>query len=82
MQDIDGEARINSLVMFFYEVLHIDAPMLTNQLELTSTLPMLYVVWKTCYEQRMIGTDAELGKFMLSAQLDDFIKNFTMVYSL
>ena len=33
-----GETRTNSQVMFFYEPLHMDVPLLANQQELTSTL--------------------------------------------
>ena len=46
--------------MFFYGLLHMDAPRLADQQELILALcRTLDVVWRTCRERWMIGTDGE-----------------------
>ena len=77
MQDTAGELMMNLLVMFFYGCLHMDEPGLINQQELVyiNFVWTQDAVWKTCWEQWMIGTERnrESGKPVLSVQLDDEI---------
>ena len=64
-------------MMLFYEPLNIDMPGLANQQELIyiSSVWTQDLVWRTCWEKWMIGTDGkrESGKSVLSVQLDDII---------
>ena len=70
-----AEATINSEVTFFYGPRHIDVPVLADRQEIIyiSSIGTLDVVWKTCREWWMIGTDIEeeSRKSVLSARLDD-----------
>ena len=61
MRDTAGEARTNSQVMFFYGPFNMDMAVLANSQELIyiSSVQTQNVVWKTCQEQWMIGTDGE-----------------------
>ena len=71
MRDTGGEAKKNSLEMFFY----MDVPALVYQQELIYISPVRTqnIVWKTCRERWMIGTgeEREPGKSVLSGRLDD-----------
>ena len=75
MRDTNGEARMNSKVMFFNGLLYMDMLMLTNQHEHTynSSVRSKNIVWKTCQEQWMIGKKEERvsRKSMLAVQHDD-----------
>ena len=61
--------------MFFYGLLHMDLPVLAEQQELIYICSMRTqnVVWMTCRERWVIGTDGEMKskKFLLLAWLDD-----------
>ena len=65
--------------MFFYGPLHMDMPALANHQELIyiSSVWTQDVVWKTCQERWVIGTDGERErekesrKSVLSAWFDD-----------
>ena len=53
--------RILDKVMFFYGFLFLDVPGLIDQQEFTyiSSVRTHDVIWKTCWERWMIGTDGE-----------------------
>ena len=82
MQNTAGESRTNSEVTFSYGLFHMVVPVLADQQELTynSSVETQGVVWKTCWEWWMVGTDGEREKerergesrkFLVSAWLDD-----------
>ena len=74
MNKTTGEARKNSLVTFFWGLLHMSTPVLVYQQELIhiSSVWTLDVVWRICWEWWMIGMDREKesGNSILSASLD------------
>ena len=69
-----GEARTNLYVMFFYEPLHMDEPVLADQQKpiYISSVKTQHIVWKTFHEWWMIGTDgeSESGRSVLSVRLE------------
>ena len=69
------EPLTNSLMTFFFEPRHMDTIELADHLELTITVWILDVVWRTRREQWMIETvgEKESGKSLLSAWLNDDI---------
>ena len=38
------------------------------------------IIWKTCWEQWMIGTECEIGKYLLSVQLDNDDDKYIYIY--
>ena len=56
MEDITVEARTNSKVTFFYEPIHMNVQVLTDQQEFIY-IGTQDVVWKGSLEQWMIGRD-------------------------
>ena len=75
MQDIAGEARTNSLVMYSYGPQHMAKQKQDDQLELTysSYVRIQDVALKTCQKQWMIGRSGERGSgiSVLMARHDD-----------
>ena len=92
MWETAGEVKITSNMTFIYGLLHMEIPVLADQQELIyiSSVQIQNVVWKTCQEWWMIGTDgereSESGKsvmmMMISAMgnVSSFIWNLNLGY--
>ena len=83
MQDTAVEAMMNSEVMFFYGLLHMDVPMLADRQELIyiSSVRTQDVVWNTCRVRWTTGTDEERASYGNPCCLHDWMMMMMMICS-
>ena len=93
MQHTTWEAKKKSKVTFFYGPLHMNVPVLADQQKpiYVNFVRTLGVVWKTCWERWMIGTDGESQgnpccqrdlMMMMTTWIKDYILRFGVEFLL